>query len=88
MSDTRTLLDLAEKRGLNREQTAVLGNVYPSTIGRIVSGEAHASPSTIVALAKAFGVSATRMKRLCEAHWLDAHPHEDLRGGDGDAAAA
>jgi plasmid maintenance system antidote protein VapI len=88
MTDTPTLRGLLDDRGLTREQAAVLGGVHPSTIGRIVSGDVHASPATVVSLARALGVGARRMQRMCDAHYLSAHPDEDLAGGDGDATAA
>jgi plasmid maintenance system antidote protein VapI len=76
MPDALTLLAFLKSRGANQEAAAVLGDCDPSTIYRIVTGQAHASPWTIVKLAKAFGVGAKRMQTMCEAHWLEAHPEE------------
>jgi len=81
MRRAATLGDEIIRRGLNQEQTAVLGRVQPSTVQRIVAGQVRASPKTIVSLAKALGIGATRMQAMCEAHWLAAHPDEDLSGG-------
>ena len=88
MRRAATLGDEIASRGLTREQMAVLGKVHPSTISRIVQGAAHASPATVVSLAKALGTGAKRMQSMCEAHWLDAHPDDDLRGGDRHVTAA
>jgi transcriptional regulator with XRE-family HTH domain len=83
-----TLAGEIARRGLTQEQAAVLGGVRPSTINRIVAGKVRARPSTIVNLAKALGIAATRMQAMCEAHYLAAHPDEDLRGGERHAPAA
>ena len=88
MRRAATLGDEIERRGLTHEQTAVLGGVQPSTIRRIVLGKVRARPSTIVSLSKALGVGAQRMQAMCEAHYLAAHPDEDLRGGDRHVTAA
>ena len=76
------------RRGLTQEQTAVLGGVQPSTVRRIVAGQVQARPKTVVSLAKALGIGAQRMQRMCDAHWLDAPPDEDLRGGSRHVTAA
>jgi plasmid maintenance system antidote protein VapI len=81
MRRAETLGDEITRRGLTHEQTAVLGGVQPSTINRIVAGQVRARPKTVVSLAKAFGIGAQRMQRMCEAHYFAAHPGEDLRGG-------
>lgn len=81
MRRAETLGDELTRRGLTQEQTAVLGGVQPSTIRRIVAGQVQARPKTVVSLAKALGIGAQRMQRMCEAHYLAAHPDEDLRGG-------
>jgi plasmid maintenance system antidote protein VapI len=72
------LATLLAQRGLTKEMGAVLGQVAPSTITRVCDGKVKASPKTVVALAKALGVSATRMKRMCDAHYYAAHPDEVL----------
>lgn len=46
---------------------AMLGGVDISTISRIESGKQKASPETVVRLAVALGISARRMKALCDA---------------------
>jgi plasmid maintenance system antidote protein VapI len=72
------LATLLEQRGLTKEMGAVLGRVAPSTITRICHGQVRAAPKTVIALAKALGVSATRMQRMCDAHYYSAHPGEAL----------
>jgi plasmid maintenance system antidote protein VapI len=86
MRRAASLGDEIAQRGLNHEQTAVLAGVQPSTIRRIVAGEVRARPGTVVSLAKALGIGATRMREMCAAHWLAVHPEEDLRGGESHAA--
>ncbi len=86
MRRSATLGDEIARRGLTNEQAAVLGGVQPSTVLRITKGQVRAQPKTVVSLAKALGIGALRMKAMCDAHWLDAHPGEDLRGGEGHAA--
>jgi plasmid maintenance system antidote protein VapI len=68
--------ELFSSRGLNNTAVGVLGNIHTSTVGRIVKGEVRARPETIVALARALGVDPRRMRRLCDAHYLAAHPDE------------
>lgn len=67
---------LFRSRGLNNTAVSVLGNIHPSTVGRIVKGEVRARPETVVALARALGIDARRMRRLCDAHYRAAHSDE------------
>ena len=80
MSPKRALTLRAEltNRGLTFEQAAVLGGIRESTVSRIIAGKVHPERSTVVALAKALGISAARMQGMCHRHWLDAHPEEDV----------
>jgi plasmid maintenance system antidote protein VapI len=71
-----TLRDFLTSRGISNDAAGVLAGVDGSTIWRVVQGQTRARPQTVVKLAKALGVSATRMQRMCEAHWLEAHPDE------------
>jgi hypothetical protein len=82
MRRAATFGDEITRRGLKPEQAAVLGQVDPATVRRIIRGSVRARPGTIVSLAKALGIGAQRMQSMCDAHWLAAHPEEDLRGGD------
>lgn len=75
-----------ERRGLGPDQAAVLAEVNPTTVRRIIRGTVRAQPKTVVSFARALGIGALRMKTMMDAHWLDAHPDEDLRGGEGNAA--
>lgn len=63
-----TLREFRESRGLRQDAFAMLGGVDTSTISRIESGKATASPETVVKLAVALGTSARRMKQMCDAH--------------------
>jgi plasmid maintenance system antidote protein VapI len=67
-----------ESRGLTNTAMAVLGEVDPATISLIKNGKTRASARTIVKLARGLGVDAKRMKGMCEAHWLAAHPEERI----------
>jgi plasmid maintenance system antidote protein VapI len=73
--DLETLL---RERGLTQEAAALIGDVDPSTVYRIVEGKVRARPTTIVRLARGLGIGARRMQAMCDAHWLAAHPDEDL----------
>jgi plasmid maintenance system antidote protein VapI len=70
------LRDFLASRDITQDAAGVLAGLDGSTISLIVNGRARARPKTIVKLAKALGVSASRMQRMCEAHWLAAHPDE------------
>ena len=69
---------LVRDRGLSGEAVAVLSNTHPSTVSRIMRAQVRPRPQTVVALAQALGISPRRMQRLCEAHYLAAHPEEAL----------
>lgn len=73
-----TLRDFLKSRGISQDAAGLLADRDGSTISRICAGQVHARPATVVALARALGVSAKRMQAMCEAHWLDAHPSERL----------
>ena len=59
-------------------RSACLQRFDPSTAGRIMSGKVRARPATVVALARALGVSPRRMQQMCEARYLAVHPEEAL----------
>lgn len=69
----QTLRDLLTERGIKMDAAAVLAGVSASTISRICSGSEKARPATVVALAKALGVSARRMQALCDASYETGH---------------
>lgn len=73
--DLRTLL---EQRGLSQEAAALIGEVDPSTIYRIVEGQVRARAATIVRLARGLGIGARRMQAMCDAHYFAVHPDEAL----------
>lgn len=66
------------QRGITMEAAGLLAGVTGSTISRIAAGQVCARPSTVVRLAKALGVNALRMQRMCDAAYLDAHPEKVL----------
>ena len=65
-------------RGISQDACGVLAGVDRSTVSLIVNGKTRARPTTVVKLARALGVKATRMQAMCEAHWLAAHPDEQV----------
>jgi transcriptional regulator with XRE-family HTH domain len=71
-----TLREFLAGRGITQEAAGVLGGVDASTISRICAGQVHPRPATVVALARALGVSPKRMKAMCDAHYIVAHPGE------------
>lgn len=76
MDDLKAFLD---QRGLTHAAAGIVGDVNGSTISRICTGQRRARPETIVKLARALGVGAKRMQRMCDAHYFAAHPDEDPR---------
>jgi len=67
----QTFRELLTARGLTMDAAAVLGQVDTATVSRICSGQARATPQTVVRLARALGVNARRMARLCDQAWRD-----------------
>ncbi|HUK72226.1 MAG TPA: helix-turn-helix transcriptional regulator [Streptosporangiaceae bacterium] len=72
------LRELLKSRDITMEAAAVLAEVDPSTIFRIMAGQSHARPVTIVKLARALGIGAQRMSKICAESWLAAHEDERL----------
>lgn len=68
--------DLIHNRGLTYEAMAVLGRCETSTISRIARGQQRPRPQTIVALARALGISPKRLEAMTDAAWTAAHPDE------------
>jgi transcriptional regulator with XRE-family HTH domain len=67
--DLPTLRELRLRRGLTLEAVTVLSgddSLDPATISRIERGLVDARPATIVRLARALGISARRMRAICE----------------------
>ena len=61
-----TLKELRKRRGLPMDALAMLARCDTATISRIENGRVRASDQTVVRLALALGVSARRMRRLCD----------------------
>jgi plasmid maintenance system antidote protein VapI len=78
LRDVRTLRELLTRRGLTMDAAAVLGGVDAATISRICSGQARATPQTIVRLARALGVNARRMARLCDQAWREREERQSV----------
>jgi plasmid maintenance system antidote protein VapI len=93
IKDVRTLRELLSRRGLTMDAASVLGGVDKATVSRICSGQARATPQTIVRLARALGVGASQMARITDQAWRDREDRqlkeqdEALRQVDIDAVA-
>jgi transcriptional regulator with XRE-family HTH domain len=61
---TPSLREIREQRGLSLDAVAVLAGVHKSTVSRLERGLIEPSPETVVAIAEALGVSASRARRL------------------------
>jgi transcriptional regulator with XRE-family HTH domain len=59
-----SLREIREQRGLTVEALAVLAGCHKSTVSRLERGLIEPSPQTVVSLARALGISATRAQRL------------------------
>lgn len=64
---TSTLREVRKARGLAMDAVAMLAGVDTSTVSRIETGKQAASNETVVRLAMAFGISARRMRTICDA---------------------
>lgn len=62
-----TLRELRAERAIRMDALAILSHCDLATISRIETGKVRARDETVVRLAKALGVSARRMRRLCDA---------------------
>ena len=71
-----TLRQLLAARSMPMDAAGVLCGKDKATISRIAAGKTRAQPETIVALARALGISAKRMKAICDESWTEAHPGE------------
>ena len=78
MTSVLPLREFLASRGITQEGAGVLGGVDGSTISNIVNGKVRARPTTVVKLARALGVGAGRMQRMCDAHYAARHPEEAL----------
>jgi transcriptional regulator with XRE-family HTH domain len=71
------LREFLASRGITQDAAGVLAGVDGSTISLIVNGKVQARPKTIVKLAKALGVKASRMQAMCDTAWAAAHEGQD-----------
>jgi transcriptional regulator with XRE-family HTH domain len=71
-----TFRELLAVRGLRMDAVGLLAGKDKATISRIAAGKAKAQPETVVRMAKALGISATRMQAICDESWAAAHPEE------------
>lgn len=69
-----TLKQLLADRGLRLDAVALIARKDKATISRIATGKSQARPETVVAMARALGISARRMQQICDASWAAAHP--------------
>lgn len=75
-----TLRDLLTERNIRMDAAAALAGVSTSTISRICSGAEQARPKTVIALAQALGMSARRMRALCDVTYDAAHSQPPVNG--------
>jgi transcriptional regulator with XRE-family HTH domain len=73
-----TLRQLLAQRGLRLDAVALIAGKDKATISRISTGKTRARPETVVAMSRAFGISARRMQAICDASWDAAHSDEVL----------
>jgi plasmid maintenance system antidote protein VapI len=88
LQDITTLRQLLAARGLTMDETGVLARVDTATISRICSGQARATPKTVVRLGRALGINARRMERLCDAAWREREPRGDAETVPGETVPA
>ncbi|MGH8935555.1 MAG: helix-turn-helix domain-containing protein [Acidimicrobiia bacterium] len=62
---------LRKSKGLSLEAVAFLADVDPATVSRVERGLSEPRRGTVVALARALGMSARRMAALIEADGED-----------------
>ena len=72
-----TLRELLAERAVRMDAAALLAGKDKATVSRVAGGKTRARPETVVALARALGVSARRMQAICDESWRAAHPEED-----------
>jgi plasmid maintenance system antidote protein VapI len=65
------------------DAASVLAGIDTATVSRICSGQARATPKTIVRLARALGIGARQMARITDQAWRD---REDRQTRDQDEA--
>lgn len=65
------LRTLRKSKGLSLEAVAFLADVDPATVSRVERGLSEPRRGTVVALARALGMSARRMAALIEADGED-----------------
>ncbi len=73
------LRELVADRDLRMDALGLLARRDKATVSRIVAGKTRAEPETVVAMARALGISARRMQALCDASWEAAHPQDSSR---------
>lgn len=88
-----TLRELRHQRGLTLAAVAVLADTDVSALSKVEAGLARPTPPSIVKLARALGIDARRMAKLCDAAWWERQARqtsnlsEELRRIDIDAMA-
>lgn len=73
-----TLKQLFIERGLRLDAVGLITGKDKATISRIATGKARARPETVVAMARALGISARRMQAICDESWAAAHEDEAI----------
>jgi plasmid maintenance system antidote protein VapI len=68
------LREVLTDRHISMDAAALLARRDKSTISRVAAGKTRAQPEMVVALARALGMSASRLQAACDASWSAAHP--------------
>jgi transcriptional regulator with XRE-family HTH domain len=76
MADDPTLAELLDERRWPLDALALIADIDVSTASRIRSGVRRPQPTTVIRMAQGLGVSVTRMRRILDATWRQAHPDE------------
>ena len=78
---TTSLRAVRVQRGFTVEALAVLADVHKSTVSRVERGLVEPGPETVVAIARALGVSASRAQRLTRGRPSIVLPNGSADGG-------
>jgi transcriptional regulator with XRE-family HTH domain len=73
-----TLKELLAQRGMPYDAAGLVARKDKATISRIATGKSRPQPETVVALARALGVSARRMQAICDESWAAAHSEGEV----------
>jgi transcriptional regulator with XRE-family HTH domain len=70
----KTLDQVLTERGWPNDALALVADIDKSTASRVRTGKTRPLPTTVIRMAKGLGISVTRMRRILDATWQQAHP--------------